>query len=171
MAITPYLLYQDAGAALDWLAKAFGLRKTGQVFKDADGRVTHAEMTLGDAVLMLGSPGPDFKNPKVLGHATQNLYVDVDDVDKHHARAVEGRRNDHRGAQDTFYGARRYGAEDPEGHRWYFAQDLTRQRRAAKKKTRRKITRGKKANATGQEKIVTQVTEERACVASVTRSR
>ena len=38
---------------------------------------------------MLGSPGPDFKNPKVLGQATQNLYVDVDDVDKHHARAVK----------------------------------------------------------------------------------
>ena len=82
MAITPYLLYQDAGAALTWLAKAFGLRKTGQAFKDANGRVTHAEMALGDAVLLLGSPGPDFKNPKVLGQATQNLYVDVDDVDE-----------------------------------------------------------------------------------------
>ena len=35
MAITPYLLYQDAGAALTWLAKAFGLRKTGRAFKDA----------------------------------------------------------------------------------------------------------------------------------------
>ncbi len=46
MAITPYLLYRDAGAAVDWLAKAFGLRKTGDVFKGEDGRVNHASLTL-----------------------------------------------------------------------------------------------------------------------------
>ena len=101
MAITPYLLYQDAGAALAWLTKAFGLRKTGQAFKDANGRVTHAEMALGDAVLLLGSPGPDFKNPKVLGQATQNLYVDVDDVAKHHARAAKAGAKIIEAPQDT----------------------------------------------------------------------
>lgn len=144
MAITPYLLYQDAGAALAWLAKAFGLRKTGDIYKGADGRVSHGGMTLGDAQLLLGSPGPDFKNPKVLGHATQNLYVDVDDVAKHYARAVKAGATIIEEPRDTPYGARRYGAEDPEGHRWYFAQELPvkapRQRRAttaAKKATRR----------------------------------
>jgi len=146
MAITPYLLYQDAGAALAWLAKAFGLRKTGQALKDANGRVTHAEMALGNAVLLLGSPGPDFKNPKVLGHATQNLYVDVDNVDKHYARAAKAGAKIIEAPQDTSYGARRYGAEDPEGHLWYFAQDLTSHRRPAKKNARPKTTAGKKAN-------------------------
>ena len=149
MAITPYLLYQDVGAALTWLTKAFGLRKTGQAFKDANRRVTHAEMVLGDAVLLLGSPGPDFKNPKALGQATQNLYVDVDDVAKHHARAAKAGARIIEVPQDTVYGARRYGAEDPEGHRWYFAQDLKRQRRPARKTTR-KITAGKKANVRGR---------------------
>ena len=146
MAITPYLLYQDAGAALTWLTKAFGLRKTGQAFKDANGRVTHAEMALGDAVLLLGSPGPDFKNPKVLGQATQNLYVDVDDVAKHHARAAKAGARIIEAPQDTVYGARRYGAEDPEGHRWFFAQGLKKQRRPAKKTSGRKTPTGKKVN-------------------------
>ena len=143
MAITPYLLYQDAGAALDWLAKAFGLRKTRDIYRGADGRVSHGAMTLGDAQLMLGSPGPDFKNPKVVGHATQNLYVDVDNVARHYARAVQAGATIIEEPRDTPYGARRYGAEDPEGHRWYFAQDLSvkappprRRKKATKKATR-----------------------------------
>jgi uncharacterized glyoxalase superfamily protein PhnB len=138
MAITPYLLYQDAGAALDWLAKAFGLRRTGHAYKGADGRISHGAMTLGEAQLMLGSPGPDFKNPKLLGVATQNLYVDVDDVAKHYARAVAAGANIIEQPTDTVYGARRYGAEDPEGHRWYFAQALSVAPPRAKKSSRKK---------------------------------
>ena len=141
MAITPYLLYQDAGAALTWLAKAFGLRKSGATYKSDDGRVTHGAMKLGDALMMLGSPGPDFKNPKALGHATQNLYVDVDNVDRHHARALKFGATIIEEPNDTFYGARRYGAEDPEGHRWFFAQDITAKTVRPK---RRKSARGKK---------------------------
>jgi uncharacterized glyoxalase superfamily protein PhnB len=144
MAITPYLLYQDAGAALDWLAKAFGLRRSGDVYKGADGRVNHGAMKLGDAEMMLGSPGPDFKNPKLLGVATQNLYVDVEDVDKHYARAVAAGAKIIEKPTDTFYGARRYGAEDPEGHRWYFAQVLAAPAPRAKK-SRRKKSAGRKA--------------------------
>lgn len=149
MAITPYLLYRDAGAAVDWLAKAFGLRKSGRSYKDAGGRITHAEMKLGDALLMLGSPGPDFKNPKVLGQATQTLYVDVEDVDKHYARAVRAGAKIIEEPKETFYGARRYGAEDPEGHLWYFAAELTRPRTPAPKTARRKPAH-KKAKRRGK---------------------
>jgi uncharacterized glyoxalase superfamily protein PhnB len=153
MAITPYLLYQDAGAAVDWLVRVFGLRKTGDVFKGQDGRVNHASMTFGEAALMLGSPGPDFKGPRALGHATQNLYVDVDDVDAHYARAVEAGARIIEEPKDTFYGARRYGVEDLEGHRWYFAQDLAATRKRAKKTTRRKRTAPKKkAKARGRKR-------------------
>jgi uncharacterized glyoxalase superfamily protein PhnB len=147
MAITPYLLYRDAGAALEWLAQAFGLRKTGSSHQDAAGRVSHAQMRLGDAVLLLGSPGPDFKNPKVLGHATQNLYVDVADVDRHYARAVSAGARIVEEPKDTFYGARRYGAEDLEGHVWYFAQDLTPKRKRTKKKVPRKTQSRRKPRA------------------------
>lgn len=149
MAITPYLLYRDAAAAVDWLAKAFGLRKTGDVFKGEDGRVNHASMTFGEAVLMLGSPGADFQGPRAIGHVTQNLYVDVDDVDKHYARAVKAGANVIEEPKDTVYGARRYGAEDLEGHRWYFAQDLAVTRRGTEKAARRKATARKKAKPRG----------------------
>ncbi len=146
MAITPYLLYRDAGAAVDWLAKAFGLRRTGDVFKGKDGRINHASMRLGEAALMLGSPGPAFQGPKAIGHVTQNLYVDVDDVEKHYARAVAAGANVIEQPNDTFYGARRYGTEDLEGHRWYFAQDLSATRKPPKKTTRsKKPARKKKA--------------------------
>jgi uncharacterized glyoxalase superfamily protein PhnB len=150
MAITPYLLYQDAGAAVEWLAKAFGLRKTGDVFKGKDGRVNHASMTYGKAVLMLGSPGADFKGPRAIGHVTQNLYVDVGNVEEHYACAVEAGAKIIEEPNDTFYGARRYGAEDLEGHRWYFAQDLTATGKRAKK--RRKVPRKRNAKVRGRKR-------------------
>jgi PhnB protein len=145
VAITPYLLYRDAGAALTWLTKAFGLRTSAQPHRDAGGRVTHAEMKLGDALLMLGSPGPDFNGPKLIGHATQNLYVDVANVDRHYAEAVKAGARIVEEPKDTFYGARRYGAEDPEGHVWYFAQALEPKRKRAKPTARRKATPAKRA--------------------------
>ena len=151
MAITPYLLYRDAGAAVDWLAKAFGLRPD-EVMKGADGRVGHASMTLGEAVLLLGSPGPDFKGPRAIGNWTANLYVDVDDIESHYTRAVKAGATIIEEPKDTFYGARRYGAEDLEGHRWYFAQDLAATRTRPKKKSKRheKKTPKKKAKARGR---------------------
>jgi uncharacterized glyoxalase superfamily protein PhnB len=148
MAITPYLLYRDADAAIDWLGKAFGLRKRGEVYKDASGRATHATLTFGDSLLMLGSPGPSFKNPKALGQATQNLYVDVDDVAKHYARAVKAGAKIIEEPKDTFYGARRYGAEDPEGHQWYFAEDLS-----AEQAKPRKAPRPKKRTSSKRAKV------------------
>jgi len=123
MAITPYLLYQDAAAAVDWLAKAFGLTPD-EVLKGPDGRVSHVSMTFGKSLLMFGSPGPDFKGPRAIGHWTANLYVDVADVEKHYARATKAGATIIEEPRDTPYGARRYGAEDLEGHRWYFAQAL-----------------------------------------------
>jgi uncharacterized glyoxalase superfamily protein PhnB len=151
MAITPYLLYQDAEAALDWLERAFGLRRGGEAFRGADGRVNHASMTLGRALLLLGSPGPHFKNPKILGHVTQNLYVDVADADAHYARAVRAGARIIEEPKDTFYGARRYGAEDLEGHRWYFAQPLTAKRKSAKRKAEPRAAAKRRAKRSARE--------------------
>jgi len=149
MAITPYLLYQDAAAAVDWLAKAFGLRPD-EVLKGPDGRVGHASMTFGKSLLMFGSPGPDFKGPRAIGHWTANLYVDVDDVETHYARAVKAGATIIEEPRDTPYGARRYGAEDLEGHRWYFAQALAVPRKRPKKAKGSSAARKKKTKARGQ---------------------
>jgi PhnB protein len=118
--ITAYLLYEDVAAALDWLSRAFGLRERMRI-KGPDGRVSHAEMELEDGVVMMGCPGPDYRNPKRLGGSTSNLYVYVDDVDKHFRQAKESRAKILEEPADQFYGDRRYGAEDPEGHIWFFA--------------------------------------------------
>ncbi len=103
-----------------------------------DGKLNHAAMQFGDDLIMMGYPGPEYKNPKKLGAATQMLYINVDDVDKHFARAKKAGAKILEEPQDTFYGHRRYGAEDPEGHQWYFAREL---KPRAREKARRRSMR------------------------------
>jgi uncharacterized glyoxalase superfamily protein PhnB len=118
--ITPYLLYADVAAALDWLARAFGfeevLRYTGE-----EGYVNHAEMRIGDASIYMGDPGDHYRNPKQLGQDTVGIYVLVDDVDAHFERAKAAGAEILKPPTDQEYGDRRYDVADPEGHRWYFA--------------------------------------------------
>lgn len=124
MAITPYLYYEDVGAALQFLSKAFGFRKQGRTMRRPGGEVRHAAMKLGDDLVMMGDPGSGYKNPKRLGQATQSLYINVPDVDRHFQRARNAGATILEEPGDTEYGHRRYGAEDPEGHQWYFAQEI-----------------------------------------------
>ena len=121
--ISAYLLYEDVAGALDWLAKAFGFRERMRM-PGSDGKIMHAEMELADGVIMMGNPGADYRNPKQLGHVTQYLYVYVDDVDAHYEHARQAGATILAEPEDQFYGDRRYGAEDPEGHQWFFAQHL-----------------------------------------------
>ena len=134
MAITPYLLYEDVGGALKFLAKAFGFRKCGAQMLGPDRKIRHAAMQLGDDMIMMGCPGAGYRNPKRLGQATQNLYVNVEDVDKHFERARKAGATILEEPAETAYGARRYGAEDPEGHQWSFAQKIRRPK--SKRKSR-----------------------------------
>jgi PhnB protein len=124
MPITPYLLYEDVAGALKFLTKAFGFQKYGVPMSGPDGKLNHAAMKLGDDLIMMGYPGPKYKNPKRLGQVTQNLYVNVDDVDKHFERAKKAGATILEEPQNTLYGHRRYGAADLEGHHWYFAQEI-----------------------------------------------
>jgi PhnB protein len=133
MAITPYLLYEDVAGALKFLSKAFGFRKHGEAMKGADGKLNHAAMQLGKETIMMGYPGPKYKNPKRLGQTTHSLYIEVDDVDKHFARAKKAGATILQEPEDMFYGHRRYGAADPEGHEWYFAQEIERNTRSTKR--------------------------------------
>ena len=120
--ITPYLLYEDVANAAEWLATAFNFRVVHQQV-GADGKVGHCAMEIAPGVeVMMGCPGPAYRNPKHLGHVTQHLYVNIDDVDAHFERAR------HAGAciietpTDQRYGERRYAVTDPEGFTWFFAQ-------------------------------------------------
>jgi uncharacterized glyoxalase superfamily protein PhnB len=121
--ITPYLLYEDVAAALEWLERAFGFKETLR-FTAPEGYVNHAEAWLGDAAIYLGDPGDDYKSPKRLRAVTIGLYVLVDDVDAHYERAKAAGAEILAEPEDQEYGDRRYTALDPEGHRWFFAQQI-----------------------------------------------
>jgi PhnB protein len=121
--ITPYLLYEDLPGAVDWLSKAFGFRLR---YAMPEGKITHAEMQLGeDGLIMVGYPGPQYRNPKHTGIVTQNLYVRVENVDEHFGRAVQAGAVVLEEPTDQPYGDRRYAVEDPEGHHWYFGEAIS----------------------------------------------
>ena len=120
--VMPYLYYEDPNAALEFLTSAFGFRQRFRM-DGPDGRIAHAEVELGDkGVVMLGRPGESYKSPKSLGaNETSSIYVYVDGVDAHHARAKEAGARILREPEDQFYGDRNYAAADLEGQAWYFA--------------------------------------------------
>lgn len=122
--IVPYLLYEDCDAALDFLHRMFGFEEKLRSIAPDGKTVWHAEMTLGDAVIFMGDPGDEYRNPRKAGE-TVGFYVYVDDdIDAHFERAREAGAEIVEEPTDQTYGDRRYSAKDPEGHRWYFAQKI-----------------------------------------------
>jgi PhnB protein len=121
--IVPYLYYRDVAAALEWLSRTFGFVERMRM-PGPEGALVHAEMEIGDGLVMLGCPGDDYRNPRQLGGTTQGLYVYVDDVDRHFERAQKEGATILEEPGNQFYGDRRYTAEDPEGHQWFFAVQL-----------------------------------------------
>jgi PhnB protein len=128
VAITAYLYYQDVRSALKWLSKAFGFKRSGPS-NTRDGKIVHAAMQFGDAMVMMGDPGPKYRTSKRTMHRTHCLHVSVGDVDAHYARARRAGARIIAELEDTPFGARRYGAEDLEGHHWYFSQPVGTDRR------------------------------------------
>jgi len=122
--ITPYLLYEDGAAAIDFLTRAFGFTERMRM-PNEQGGVAHAELEFEREILMLGTPGDNFKSPKTSGvDSPAFVHLYVDDVDAHYARAKEAGAEITREPEDQFYGDRTYGAKDPEGMSWYFAQHV-----------------------------------------------
>jgi uncharacterized glyoxalase superfamily protein PhnB len=123
--VTPYLLYEDGDAAIDFLTKAFGFREERRMTGAAGG--LHAELEAPDGGwIYLGQPTGDFRNPAVVGR-TSEVFVVVDKVDDHYARAkAEGARIIEE-LNDLPFGHRRYGCVDPQGHEWYFAQPIAKE--------------------------------------------
>jgi len=121
--VVPYLLYADAGAAMDWLMKVLGFTERARD-NNTDGTVRHAELLLDNGgVIMLGSPGPDFRGPAKLGAATQLQCITITDLPAHRERAqAVGATVSEVGTRANL--ARTYTVDDPEGHRWYFSEPL-----------------------------------------------
>jgi uncharacterized glyoxalase superfamily protein PhnB len=121
--VTPYLLYEDGEAAIDFLTRAFGFREVARTTGAAGG--LHAELAVGggDGVVYLGQPPSGFRNPATVGR-TSLVHVLVDGVDAHHERAVAAGARILEEPNDLPFGHRRYGCADPQGHEWYFAQPI-----------------------------------------------
>jgi uncharacterized glyoxalase superfamily protein PhnB len=118
--VCPYLLYEDAAAALEWLTRVFGCAERMRMTADV-GVVHHAEIEFArDGVVMLGQPA-DYRSPKALGTATAWVHVYVDDVDAHYERAQAAGAEIVQPPADQPYGDRRYDVKDLEGHPWSFA--------------------------------------------------
>jgi len=120
--LCPYLYYEDVPAAMDWLGRAFGFRERMRI-ADAEGSVAHAEMELGDAVIMMGSP-PGYKSAAALGQVTSSMYVRVGNVDEHYSRAVAEGAGVLREPADQDYGERNCGLTDIEGQHWWFTHPI-----------------------------------------------
>ena len=130
----PMISYEDVGAAAEFLQRALGFRERGERYTDAAGRVTHAEMELGGALVMLGWPGPEYHSPAHharecaearawldVPYVIDGVMVEVDNVDALVERARGAGARILREPKDEPYG-RLANVEDAEGHRWMLLQ-------------------------------------------------
>jgi PhnB protein len=120
--VTPYLIVDGASDAIDFYAKVFGTKERMRMPMPG-GKVGHAEVDLGDSVIMLADEFPDMgiRGPKTLGGSPVNIHVYVDDVDSVFNGAVEAGSKVLQPLEDKFYGDRAGQLEDPFGHIWSVA--------------------------------------------------
>jgi PhnB protein len=125
--VSPYLLYEDAGAAMTWLCSAFGFKERVRLPGASPGTVGHGELQVGgDSVIMVGQPAASegYQNPSHCGHnRCQYVHVYVEDVDAQFARATAAGAKVHMPPLDREPN-RMCGVEDLEGHVWYFSMSL-----------------------------------------------
>jgi PhnB protein len=119
--IIPYIFYRDVGAALDWLARAFGFTETMRIGTPRGG--FHGEMEFDGQVIMMGQGSADLRMISALdaNGATQGVFIYLDAVDAHYERARAAGAEIDKPPEDLPYG-RSYTARDPEGHPWFFTQ-------------------------------------------------
>lgn len=125
-AITPYIAVSDATRAIAWYAEVFGAHETVRYTDDSDGRIGHAELEIGGAVLMLSDEYPDFEAlaPTTIGGTPAALHVVVPDVDAVWDRAMAAGATGRRPPEDQPYGERMSTFVDPFGHRWMVATTI-----------------------------------------------
>jgi uncharacterized glyoxalase superfamily protein PhnB len=120
--VIPYLLYADAGAAVDWLVSTFGFSCRARHIRP-DGTVRHAELVLDrGGVIMLGSPGAGYLPPARMAGTTHLIRITVTDLHGHRERSGPGV-----GASAIEPGPPgwiSYSVTDPEGHQWYFTEQV-----------------------------------------------
>lgn len=126
--VTPYLVVDGAAAAIDWYKDALGAT---EILRMPMGdRIAHAEIRIGDSVVMLSDEWPDMNllSPQNRGGVTSSLMIYLPDVDASFARAIDAGATEERPVADQFYGDRTGTLVDPFGHRWMISthvEDVT----------------------------------------------
>jgi len=119
---TPYLIIKGAADAIEFYKKAFGATELLRM-ADPQGRVGHAEIKIGDSVIMLADEHPSmgYRGPRSLGGSSVSILLYLPDVDEVFARAVKAGAKAQRAVANQFYGDRSGTLEDPFGHVWTVA--------------------------------------------------
>ena len=120
--VTPYLIVGGASAAIDFYCSVLGATERMRM-AGPDGKVGHAELEIGDSVVMLADEHPemDAHGPRSVGGTPVSLHVYVEDSDRVFERAIEAGAKELQPVEDKFYGDRSGSFEDPFGHRWHVA--------------------------------------------------
>lgn len=127
--VTPYLAVPNAAEAIQWYEKAFGAKERGRM-EAPGGAIGHAELEIGDSLVMLSDPFPQAstKPPKELGGTSISVFMYVEDVDAVVKQAVDAGATVLMEVVDQFWGDRVGTVQDPFGHLWAIAthvEDLT----------------------------------------------
>ena len=120
--VTPYLHVDGANRAIEFYSTVFGATERMRM-PAPGGRIGHAELQIGDSVIMLADEFPDMnvRGPKAIGGTPVTVMVYVEDVDQVFNRAIKAGAKEIRPVMDQFYGDRSGEFEDPFGHRWNVA--------------------------------------------------
>ncbi len=123
--VTPYLCVDGADAAIEFYTTVFGATERMRMAMP-DGKVAHAEVEIGDSLLMLSDEAPEMgqRSPKAIGGTPVTMSVYVEDVDDVYDRAVNAGATGLQPVQNQFYGDRSGQFEDPFGHRWNVASHV-----------------------------------------------
>jgi PhnB protein len=118
--VTPYMTVRNAARAIEFYKQAFGAVEKGGIMKSPDGKVAHAELQIGDSILMLGDEFPQMGalSPQSTGGAGMGLHIYVEDVDSAFDRAVKAGATVEMPVADMFWGDRYGKLADPFGHKW-----------------------------------------------------
>ena len=120
--VIPYLYIDGAAAAIDFYTSVLGASERMRM-PAPGGMIGHAELEIGDSVIMLSDEWPDMGvlGPKAVGGSPVTMSVYVEDVDSVFDRAVQGGAKVIRPVENQFYGDRSGQFEDPFGHKWSVA--------------------------------------------------
>lgn len=120
--VNAYLAVDDAAEAIEFYERAFGAKERGRM-PGPEGKIAHAELQIGDSVVMLSDPLPQqsVKSPKQLGGTSASLMLYVEDVDEFVQQAVDAGATITMPVEDQFWGDRFGKVMDPFGHDWSIA--------------------------------------------------